>query len=1270
MIINHDYVIYDDIIVNVINKDYVIVKTYIFTNKTSNKKSKGFDNKNILGGENKKNVNNIDDIDNIDVVDDDFLFNENDIKNMNNLNVLNIEFKDNAPIVISAEIIDSKSKDIYIDDMIFFNYETLISFKKKIGYILKVNYKFISILNNDVIKIFINNLKYINKNLKELLNDVPIDYNMYQNKSNLNIEIYDSNIYLKDIDLKDINIFVLSDLITLKKQLLSIINSDIELFNIIYISFIFKYFPELTKDEFYRWLNDNDDLNYNYNINYMREERRLYNTLIKHDVKDVNNYINSSYKIINNLIKIKINVLEDNSKSSNILNAKNINTRYVFNNLEIAKYENLTCIVFKDQTYNIVKFNKFIKFDEKILKKNELKTSLEDLILYFEDYILIIKKKGILDIFITYKCQVKDVFKFCQNVINKTLSLLNLPEINKTNYKIYDHNYSYILQDNINADNFNHILTLLIPLFHGDIIDENNDDLIINQKKIELKKLICNDKPDILLFDGIIDFYNKFRTIIFEFRDQKLYINFTNINEKEYNIINSFFYKFLYHIHKNIFKQELVDYKKVNLRNMDPITFDNTYSRSCQKKYQPVAIKKEDISKYKESTYVRIKNRFTDNYNYYHCPNKQFPYIKFLKGVKNNFCLPCCKQKDNTQFEQYKKIHENCINTNEFLNEDEINTGYIINYTNNIMDDKIMKLPVSLNFLNLSEDLYYVKSTKKLFNSYNVSIIHILCDILNIEFDMFILDIIKKLKKNTYIFYTLLKGDILKYFSTIDEFITAISDLFIYNDSINTFIDWNQIFIEFGIFYNIKFIIINYTPSSLNMDYNNMDDNAYKAFVINDDKYYNLIFDINTNTKIFKNNDIITKSFSKIIETFNIEYNTFYNLNYIDYSSLKEYSLFKKYEITYCINQKVNCYGIILNNIYIPINDQYNLSLLDMHKTKESSKLTNISNLKLESFENIINFISDYNKFIYKSSNYLNDIIKTYLNNIKNINKNNLIFLPDFNFLGNYIRIKSFLIFNNNIVGINVNDQVMYCRETSVDKIKKFICNEYEKLNKNLSNFEILVTRNISILKELTNCFYNNYNVDCLSNNYLHKILYHPLEISILLEKENKNYKLDDYLNNLYEKNLYKLFVNQIVNYYNKQISSTNVLKKIKKYKLDKFNLLPSDIKTKIDLIKFLEKDVILKKIQKKSELFIIKQKVDFKYNDTLFIQSCNNNGIFCEKNKLVMTRDDYDKLCILFVNDIKNPYRQNYITNFDYYDNLNSIYNYHLFVNEMIILN
>lgn len=1279
-----DYYIDKPILINILDLDFKIIQKYTFKPSI---KGKGSDD----------NESNKDET-NEDELNENELFTDEDLDILNDINVSNIQFSKSKTKNINKQIQDNNVKVENINSIIFFKTDTIKTFKTKLAIYLNISPTHIHIVNNDLIDIFLNDLQY-EQYKEEKLYDIPIDHNLYEQKSMLNINIYDNAKYLIDIleinknKEYTLNLFILDEIIQKNNQkLISSVKTDIEIFNIIYVSFILKYFPYLHRDKFYSWitnlditqnLNDglNDGLNSNIDISKYKKqidyENKIYNKLDHLNNNKVNDYINKHYFIKNEYIFIKSSVPKSNIEESS-LNLIDLNTKQLFNSIEISKIPNLTHIKYQDFNYEVLKYNKYINFVNK--NESDFKLKLGDLVLYFKDFIIYINLKYEYSIHIYKDWDIHLLFNKIDKYINSILEILHLRLITKTNYVIEKINYCFVFKTNINNNNYENIISNLELLINSSHLIELNDELfnthnLLNPKSYKsssnvafsnkiyyLDKLSVNIHPDFLDYPKSINEISHLREVHFQISNQKLYIKLHNINYKEYPIIESFFYHYLYYLKDSIYKKESIDYNKISLRNIDPIIFDAEYSRICQKKYQPVVIDKDEISKYEPSRYVKYKNQFTNDDEYYYCPNSQFPYIKFLKGI-HNYCLPCCKQKNNAQFPSYKKIHESCLKEYIYKEDDDNNNQYITNYAHHIFSDRIMKLPTSLNFLNLDIDKYYVYAPKRMLQNHNVDIIFILAYILNKTEDELIIDMIKHLKKNTYIYYTLITQITNNLYATFDDFVQSILNIFIYKEVSNTFIDFNLIFMQLSIFYNIKCIILN-NNTFLTMQSSsipNLTDNYKKIFIIEEEGYHNLIIDLNASKTTFNFNDDITQQFINITNIFKSDFKQYHtNYNQIILNDILEFAKSQNDNITYHLDKYNVCIGLLLNNFYLPISsidkidntDSFNNSFTNSSTISHNDNILDLANIQLQSIKFIFDFVHKYNRFVYKKESINNKafsskILSEYLKKIKSDN------ILDYSLFGSYLRIISFIIVKNKVIGLNINSNIIYCQETELPLANKLLNNEQHNITLNIKNVEYILTRTL-IIKP--------------NHNYNYVMRYHPMMITNELTKLNKvQNNLTRYINNIYQKNLYKLFLSQINHYYNKKLNVKKILEKIKKYNLN--NVTTHNIKTTLDLFSYMSDSDIQHKILKNKKLFELQQDPYFKYTDTLFIQSCKNEGIYCHNKKLIITKQNLTDLITIFINDIKNEYRKKYIISSEYYENLNSLYTYNTFLNETIIL-
>jgi hypothetical protein len=125
--------------------------------------------------------------------------------------------------------------------------------------------------------------------------------------------------------------------------------------------------------------------------------------------------------------------------------------------------------------------------------------------------------------------------------------------------------------------------------------------------------------------------------------------------------------------YKNDLYVKLSDTDK--LAAIDPVLFrsnvyKDTYSRICQRKFQPV------IADATEKNSVKYKNFTFGTDQYYKCPSKEYPNLGLISGHHmQGFCLPCCRKNNQVDFEQKKN---DCMNDVE---QDKVsNHSYKIDY--------------------------------------------------------------------------------------------------------------------------------------------------------------------------------------------------------------------------------------------------------------------------------------------------------------------------------------------------------------------------------------------------------------------------------------------------------------------------------------------------------------------------------------------------------------------------------------------------------------
>jgi hypothetical protein len=125
----------------------------------------------------------------------------------------------------------------------------------------------------------------------------------------------------------------------------------------------------------------------------------------------------------------------------------------------------------------------------------------------------------------------------------------------------------------------------------------------------------------------------------------------------------------------------------------DPVLFrsngtTDTYSRICQKKFQPVLTTKSDPDGVKYTNYTFERDE------YYKCPSKAAPILGFLQGKHDKgHCLPCCRKSN-----QPESVLKTCLGEGHAVEEKlSVRSTYKIEYPiSDIPNIKIMDRRITM----------------------------------------------------------------------------------------------------------------------------------------------------------------------------------------------------------------------------------------------------------------------------------------------------------------------------------------------------------------------------------------------------------------------------------------------------------------------------------------------------------------------------------------------------------------------------------------------
>ncbi len=276
-----------------------------------------------------------------------------------------------------------------------------------------------------------------------------------------------------------------------------------------------------------------------------------------------------------------------------------------------------------------------------------------------------------------------------------------------------------------------------------------------------------------------------------------------------------------------------------NLKLHDPKLYDPertpgssqiVYSRVCQKAKQPVLITDDEYSKLnkeKINQLVKYYNFTTEKPVYYSCPNKQYPFINFLiKKHPQGFCLPCCqKMPVDEKVNKLKQLrYANCLSNHVFHGERQnviTTSNYIAMYGKQLDPGRISRLPESSLdplFYNRSSrvgnpepecatvDGYFLYGLDQNYNVYqNVGVLHCIAHMLQQNIADFIVQCTIKIDKQKSLYSSILNGEITNYFHTSKDFIHALGEFPYTKQPMDA--PWNEIFLDIIRYYfNIQSI--------------------------------------------------------------------------------------------------------------------------------------------------------------------------------------------------------------------------------------------------------------------------------------------------------------------------------------------------------------------------------------------------------------------------------------------------------------------------------
>lgn len=868
-----------------------------------------------------------------------------------------------------------KQEDKNINEFIEYNtvypFDSILDFKYKIQILTGIEWFKLCLfwyddMENELVSsytIFINNFKY-----KVNYANFTYDNHLSKNKNNYVIKSLDEFETLDHLFKKKNMTFYftnIDDFIDRNKLL----NNKYEV-ETMYYSFILKFFPQFTYDLFYNYIYVYNDFKNKYN--------NLFNISLDHLKKDniiVNKYI-KNYK--NNVEKLDYKYFEI---YFNDISRQFIKLRNIFEIFHINEND-ITFIFMKlgNETYK-KKHKKSINFKEyksqEALTYNYINLYIKNKYSNVPIFLRINENanfKITLNIDIMYNIEYNDAFDYLKETINPIIEKLNkfkdilllntlLDELEYENVNLVlsksniINNYSDMSFTNF--ENYNEIYNALL-LFPNIFLNVTKD--LEENISFHLKKGITSYNKNYfsILHPNINNYYSKFSSLrdmeswnnsykgvnIKLIKNQNIiHINYYLINQIDISfvalLINSFIANVKLQKNKSDISSKISskNIKKLNkLKLIDPIMYSfkkskhsrKKYSKMCQKPFHPLIYTEEEHKYLDDKTkkeLVPFVNATSNDQIYYHCNNKNAPYLGFIINEHpKDFCIPCCRVKEQKD----KEYHSQCLK-------------------NKVLDTNQMK----------KTDIDIESNMKYILQNIEPNRYSYLSNNLNIFFNKFV----KNKIQNTSTFYLYGLNDLNDIFKYVFYKNNA-KLLFLNNENISNLIYQHDL--------KINIIIID-KFANLNIEHI-FDYDQYMILYENNDNSFYPIIEFETQQpeqtinvkRIFDKNDKIIIFFNEIINDTNNKEN---ETNIWSFAYVKKNYNIKKV----LINNRNLIYGVVIlfgnDLILYPVDYYYN------NTNYESFNIINNNSLKNINEENIVKFLKKTN---------LTDDIKYYIKDIEN----------------------------------------------------------------------------------------------------------------------------------------------------------------------------------------------------------------------------------------------------------------------------------------------
>ncbi len=1207
-------------------------------------------------------------------------------------NIINAEpapVIENDTIPKNATIKDIKASEIIDYDITIFKEDTIMDVQKKIALVTKVEpiKQYLS-KDDKCLTHYINfhssfDSHIDNVDLVEFLQtcdtkikDIPIDENYLFTKDSSTIVNTQYNKLSDFLDPNESSVRIilisLDTVITNKNAIQFLLRSDKQSFELIFESFIERFYIMITSQIF---------------TNYLANETDF-------DISKYKSVITNQSKVINNLNNIpKVSIKDDNLTivtNAITLRSESNDTALVvlpklFNNFTISDIPDIFYLdLFVSSNNRLNQLRKVSKYASQAINLVEdISMNIRPLAANIREYrikdrlvITLLPSNNFskliisIDIFgrieicaysnrtaeITKNLFISEISSFVKSIIdylNKIndayLSPLRL-NANLNNYKMIKSTSNLIFNKRIDYDNA--VKYMITDLSNTGILEV---EAISN---INMKTRLFKIYSDNIEANKIIQIYSNSKLAVFTLFD---------LSSEETAFYVDLIGRFINYRSNDI---EIKIGNKNNAQASDPVLYkyksksNMNYSRVCQRKFQPILADPNDKKAYKY-------HNFTFNEpQYYKCPTKENPFMGLLSGYHpNGFCLPCCRKQEQPN---YKNILNSCVN-GEPLDElpklsKTTNKFYVIDYPNDLISnsrlvDRLSNVPDFINKM-------LTKGSKLLLNGASISysesnldmqVLNILVKYLNKKtVRELLLNIIEFLKNKNNHRKVMSMPNISYSFTSITDLINSLSAKFLKQTLIKVSQNWNDIIIDIAVAMNVGIVLLSdnrvrasdcehvvsqaeecsnepITTTSvsikmLKLEYLDLDkpviillrrvDTEYSK-VHNNRRYF--YFPISSSlviepkieaalptviSQLKKIKSIIQQPITNIIDK-SFDYKTL-EQSIRDIGKIKTLYGDADNYVAYA-EVSIGASKTLLISLYRTANQhQYEL------------KKYNLSSNYTGSLSDVIKLLENHNK-----TYILDDTItsfKDYLSvNIKLLTNHNPITLP---ISSKYLlKIDKFIVYKDKVIGTKIlaihgrtimHTNIIYHKHTTISDIIKLIKstqNEINEYKSTIRDAKIIAITGLDLIKRTTNTVYNKQ-IPYEYKDYFIEYLVNPIDLVDSIPEpidypNNNTLKRAQYMNNIY-----KIMISTMINYW-KTSKPVELLDAIKK-------LIEG---TKPDILKNLSSNLIEDWIDKLIVMF------DNRYHPNVIKAEMYEFSSYIQSNIRVKTKDSIIKA--LFESDV-----------------------------------